>query len=84
MNTQFALLARFGKREIALNDISEEFFGLLPKTANARANDEGLPIPTYRLIDSQKAPRLVDVEVLANYIDEQREKAAQNWRYSNT
>ncbi|MDE9535682.1 pyocin activator PrtN family protein, partial [Xenorhabdus bovienii] len=39
-------------------------------------NEGKLNIPTYKLNDSQKSPRVVHVNDLAAYIDKQREQAS--------
>ena len=41
-----------------------------------------LPVPTFRASASQKAPRLVHIEDLAHWLDEQRAKARKEWERS--
>ncbi len=79
MNTAFALMARFEGTVIPLKDISEEFLGITPKTANARANSKELEIPVFQLRVSTKAPYLVKVEDLAHYIDQCHKVAKEEW-----
>jgi len=41
-----------------------------------------LPIPTFRLNGSQKAPICVHVDDLAKHIDQERARAKEVWRKS--
>ncbi|MDD9340329.1 MAG: pyocin activator PrtN family protein [Providencia heimbachae] len=75
MNTMFLLMAEFETSQILLSDIAEKYLKLNPTTVERKANAGELPIPTYRLNDSQKAPRIVHVGDLAKYIDQQRNNA---------
>lgn len=83
MQTQFALLAMYGKPTIPLSEVAQEYFGLTPKTAAEKARNCTFPVPTFRLRDSQKAPLFVKIEDLAAYIDEQYTKAANEWASVN-
>lgn len=83
MNTAFALLARFESPTVPLEDICEEFFGLRRDKAYQHASMQSLPVPTFRASDSQKAPRLVHVDDLARYLDDQRAKARKEWETAN-
>lgn len=51
-------------------------------TAYEKAALNELPIPTFRAAESQKAPRLVHVDDLARWLDEQRARARQQWEKS--
>lgn len=51
-----------------LTDISEELLGLAPKTAVMRARADVLDLPTFRM-GKGKAPFLVDISVLADFIE---------------
>ncbi|EKN3597365.1 pyocin activator PrtN family protein [Yersinia enterocolitica] len=75
MNTTFLLMAEFETSTIPLADIAERYFGMKPVTADKKAGAGDLPIPTFRIGDSQKAPRMVHVSDLAEYIDGQRHQA---------
>lgn len=79
MNTAFALLARFESPTVKLEDICEEFFGMGRDKAYQHAALNNLPVPTFRASDSQKAPRLIHVDDLAKWLDEQRATARQEW-----
>ncbi|EJG1716329.1 pyocin activator PrtN family protein [Vibrio parahaemolyticus] len=83
MNTHFALLARFESPAIELKQISQEFFGITPKTAEQRAKARNFPIPTFKLRDSERSPTLVKIEDLANHIDRQYEQAKNEWQLVN-
>ncbi|KHT40048.1 pyocin activator PrtN family protein [Vibrio sinaloensis] len=79
MNTNFALLARFESPTVELKQISQEFFGVTPKTAEQRAKACDFPVPTFKLRDSERSPSLVKIEDLAAYIDKRHEEAKQDW-----
>ncbi|CCN85493.1 conserved hypothetical protein [Vibrio nigripulchritudo SFn27] len=83
MNTNFALLARFGSPTVQLKEICNEFFGITPKTAEERAKACDFPIPTFKLRESQRCPTMVKVEDLAQYIDKQYEVAQKEWQMVN-
>ena len=78
MNTLFALLAKFGDVNIPLEKISRDFFGMEPKKANERACLQDLPIPAYKL-GGQRSPWLVDAHKLAEYIDQKKQEASNDW-----
>jgi hypothetical protein len=80
LNTAYALLARFESPTVKLDDICEEFFGMKKEKANERAALNQLPVPTFRATDSQKAPRLIHVEDLARWLDDQRARAREEWQ----
>lgn len=82
MNTAFALLSRFESPTVKLEDISEEYFGMKKEKAYERAAVNQLPVPTFRASESQKAPRLVHVDDLARWLDEQRARAREQWEKS--
>ncbi len=84
MNTNFALLARFGSPTIDLKEVCEEFFGIKINTAMQRAKVGDFPIPTFSLTESQRCPTFVKVEDLAAYIDEKYEAAKEEWQSVNT
>ncbi|ECJ3939271.1 pyocin activator protein PrtN [Salmonella enterica subsp. salamae] len=75
MNTLYFLMAEFETVTPTLADISEKYLGMKPRTAEDKAALGRLPIPTFRLGDTQKAPRLVHLEDLAHHIDKMREES---------
>lgn len=75
MNTMFLLMAEYEKSNIPLSEIAERYLGLKPATAEQKAAEGKLPIATFRVGNSQKAPRLVHIEDLAALIDLRRKEA---------
>lgn len=84
MNTAMLLAARFESPVVLLESVAEEFFGLCPAKARRRAFDCTLPVPAFRLGESQKAPWQIHVDDLAKHIDEQRKAAHRMWANSST
>lgn len=78
MNTVFLLMAEFETSQIPLSVVAEKFLNLTPSYADRQAALGKLPFPTYR-DDSQKAPRMVHISDLAEWIDNQREKVRQEF-----
>ncbi len=76
--TVFLLLAEFGTGHIPLDKCCHHF-GMKPEEASKRAARQALPVPVFRL-GSQKSPWLVSADVLAAYIDNQRNEATKLWR----
>ena len=74
MNTTFLLMAEYGTAVIPLEIVAERYLGLDTRAAKARAKHGELPFPAYRDA-SQKAPWLVHVSDLAEWIDAERAKA---------
>ncbi|MDP9568762.1 UNVERIFIED_ORG: hypothetical protein J2806_004449 [Kosakonia oryzae] len=72
MNTIFLLLAEFETASIPLADVCEKYFGMKSATADKKAALGQLPIPTFRAGESQKAPRMIHIQDLADYIEKQR------------
>ncbi|MBI6550125.1 pyocin activator PrtN family protein [Xenorhabdus lircayensis] len=77
MNTALLLMAEFETSQIPLSDIAVRYLKMSPGTAERKANEGKLDIPTYKLNNSQKSPRIVHVNDLAAYIDQQRARAVQ-------
>lgn len=75
MNTTFLLMAEFETAVIPLSLISEKFLGLRPSTAEQKAAEGKLSLPTFRVGDTQKAPRMVHISDLAELIDRRRAEA---------
>ncbi|KQN46668.1 pyocin activator protein PrtN [Serratia sp. Leaf50] len=74
MNTTFLLMAEFETATIALSDVAERYFGMKPATAEVKASRGQFPVPTFRANDSQKAPRMIHIQDLAEHLDLQRKK----------
>lgn len=81
MNTTFLLMAEFETSTIPLAQIAERYLGMKPSTADKKAGAGDLPIPTFRIGDSQKAPRMVHVKDLAEFIDTKRKEARDELAY---
>lgn len=78
MNTAFLLMAQIGKAVVPLEQISNEYLGLAPRTAQNYAKAGRLPFPVFRGGEGNKAPWLVNVNDLAAYLDKQRDAAAKD------
>ncbi|WP_047258044.1 pyocin activator PrtN family protein [Chromobacterium subtsugae] len=79
MNTIFLLMARYESPAVPLDKVCADYLNLTTKKAQEMASLNRLPFPTFRMNDSQKAPRLVHINDLADYIDKQRAAAASKW-----
>ncbi len=81
MNTLFMLLAAHnGQALIPLQQVGEQYLGIADKaklSQKARAGE--LPLPAFRMEKSQKAPWLVSIQDLAEYIDQQKATAKLDW-----
>lgn len=81
-DTETALLERFKSPTVPLGAICDEYFGMKVPWAHQQAKMNMLPIPTFRMTDSRKAPRLVKLSDLAAYIDTKSAEARRDWRAS--
>lgn len=81
--TEIMLLMKYDSPIVKLNDCLEEL-GLKKADANRQASENMLPLPTFRLRDSQKSPRLIHIKDLAIYIDKQHQDAKQMWLSFNS
>ena len=80
-STMFFLLAEFGTGQIPVEDCAK-YFGKSKSDAKADAARQKLPVPTFRL-GSQKSPWLVSADVLAAYIDQNKQAAMASWQNLN-
>jgi hypothetical protein len=78
------LLAQFESPVVKLEDVCNDYFGLTRHEANRKAALNKLPVPTFRLSSSQRAPRMVHLQDLADFIDMQRKNAITSWGRSNS
>ncbi len=76
-------MAEYGTTVIPLNEVCEKYLGLTPQTANYRASTHQLPFNTFRVGKTNKAPRMVHIEDLAHYIEEQQKHAQSEWDKMN-
>ena len=83
-DTEIALLAAHRSPLVPLADICDQYFGCGITEARRKAGLNLLPVPTWRLIDSQKAPYMVRLSDLALFIDEGADKARAAWLNSQT
>jgi hypothetical protein len=79
--TELQLVAVYGPM-VPLTEVCKPYFNLSPDVAKKRAALNALPVPTFRLIDSQKAPYLIRASDLATYIDSTHEAALAEWEKS--
>jgi len=77
--TELLLLMKFEAPTIPLEKVCEDYFGCSKGTAKQKAKSGTLPVPAFRLGTSQKLPWMVSVSDLANYIDESRQQALNEW-----
>ncbi|AKE12895.1 pyocin activator PrtN family protein [Serratia liquefaciens] len=75
MNTTFLLMAEYETAVIPLSQIAEKYLGMRPATAENKALIGQLSIATFRVGDTQKAPRMVHISDLAEHIDQRRAEA---------
>ena len=82
MNTFFALMAEFETGEIPLDHVAPKYFGMAAEKAAQKARTQTLPVPVYRG-GSQRSQWLVSAEDLANFLDEKKKQARNDWRRIN-
>ena len=80
--TEFQLFVQFRDTAIRVDDICQKYLNLTPAEARRRALLNKLPFPTFRLVQSQKAPVMVKLTDLASHIDKQHEVAQRVWEHS--
>ncbi len=83
MNTLFLLMSHYGKPTVPLADICNEYFGMSEHTAAVKAKSNQLPIPVFRLANSNKSPLMIHLEDLSKLIDERKQKAQEAHEYFN-
>lgn len=82
VSTFFGLLAEFGTVEVPLEKVCDKYFGLSIDKAKARAQIHKLPVAAHRC-GTQKSQWLVNLQDLANHIDQQRDAAREEWEKMN-
>lgn len=60
---------------IELSTICEKYFGVTPKIARRKAALGTLPIPAFRLTNSQKGPHFVNKDALETLVINNKAKA---------
>lgn len=81
MNRVFLLMAEFQEADIPLERVAPKYLGMDEKQWKRAAYLQALPFPVFRA-GSQKAPWLVNVNALAQYLDRQEAEAAKDWKAS--
>lgn len=84
MDTFFFLSVRFKSPFVELSKVSQEFFGITPKTAEQKARACSLEIPTFKPRNSERAPTMVKVQDLANYYDKRYAEGKAEWESVQT
>jgi hypothetical protein len=69
----FFLFAEHGQNDIRLDSICEKYFGMSAVVANRHALAGTLPVKAFRAWPSRKAPWLVNLRDLSDYLDQCRE-----------
>lgn len=80
--TEFQLFVAHRDTVIPVDSICEKYLNLTPPEARRRALLNKLPFPTFRVVDSQKAPMMVKLTDLAAHIDSKHKQAEQSWEHS--
>lgn len=80
--TEIMLLATYRSPVVKLDDICDRWFNLSRTEARRRAALHTLPVPAWRATDSQKAPFLVGVVELGEFIDAKAIEANRAWAKS--
>ncbi|CDT41737.1 MULTISPECIES: pyocin activator PrtN family protein [Vibrio] len=81
LDARMMLLITFGMSPVvSVRDIAVEYLGMSPNTALKKARDQALPLPTFRLGDSQKADWVVSIDDLAQLITQSADKARVEWQ----
>lgn len=83
MNTVLLLLAKYERSPVPLGEVCEEFFGIKEKQAAMLAAAQSLPVPTFKLRESERAKWMVDLRDLAEHIDNKRRQALNDYTEVN-
>ena len=68
---------------VSLADVCERLFGLSYEEARRRAATQSLPVPTFRLAPSQKAPLMIHRHELERLVDQAATGAREQWAAIN-
>lgn len=80
--TELQLLAVFRAPAVPLKKVCEDYLGTGYREACRQAGVNTLPVPAFRLTDSQRAPYMVLVRDLAAHIDSVAASAKSDWENS--
>lgn len=79
--TELVLVSVYGPA-IPLEAVCKIYFDLSYPEARRAAALNQLPVPTFRLRDSVKAPLLIKFDALAKFIDDTAEASEKEWAKS--
>jgi hypothetical protein len=79
--TELSLIALYGPA-VPLEAVCKVYFGLSYEEARRAAGTNDLPVPTFRLRDSAKAPLLMHTAELAAWIDKTAADSEAEWAKS--
>lgn len=79
MNRVFLLMAEFNATDIPLEKVAQKYLGMDERQWKRAAALQQLPFPVFRA-GSQKAPWMVSVNALAQYLDKREADAAKDWK----
>lgn len=82
MITSLALMSIHKSPSIQLAEVCERYFSLSYEEALKKAARNELPVPTFRLTNSRKAPMMVSAEALGDWIDKTEAEAKALWQRS--
>ncbi len=82
MITSLALMSIYKAPAIPLAEVCERYFSLSYEEALKKAARNELPVPTFRLTNSRKAPMMVSAEALGDWIDKTEAEAKALWQRS--
>lgn len=81
LSTKSMLAGMFGMKPcVSLEEVTEEFLDISFSTAQRKARLNELPFPCFRLGMSQKSPWFINLDDLAEYIDERSSAARTAWQ----
>lgn len=75
MNTLFLLMAEFDTAQIPLDECCQKYFDLELPEAKRRAARQTLPVPAFKVRESNKSKWFIHAQDLATLIDHQRAEA---------
>ena len=83
-NTLWMLMAEFSGRPAVTLEECKHYLGYSTVAeANRAADNNKLPVPTFRNRDSQRSKRMVHLDDIAKLIDDARQKATNSWNAAN-
>lgn len=78
-NTELQLLAIYRSPAIPLAEVAERYFNLSVAEAQRNAAVNALPVSTFRLRESKRAPLMISVAELAEHIDNQHNSGLESY-----